>query len=175
VVALLLLAGAAAGAVALRRRAAAGPAPDTTLDVLESITIGPAQSLRLVAVGDEVLLLSVGADGARMLRHWPRATFDRRAVSLHDALALDAADHAAPDAAPPEGIPSQPGPEATPFQPVTEAPAPTARLEAPSVPPRGVLFPPPALPAQFLAEPVADAPHEASFASVLRQFQTEDA
>ena len=96
VLAILLL--AAGGGVALvlhRRRPGAASKAETTLDVIETHPLGPGQSLRLVACGAEVLLLSVGTDGARLLRHWPRETFDRTTVSFADALAEAAAGFSA--------------------------------------------------------------------------------
>ncbi|MEO0557630.1 MAG: flagellar biosynthetic protein FliO [Bacteroidota bacterium] len=68
----------------------------STLQVLETHTLGPGQSLRLVACGEEVLLLSVASDGATLLRHWPRARFDAEPVSFADALASLTDDSSAP-------------------------------------------------------------------------------
>ena len=104
--ALLLLAAGGAFAVYLHRRAAPAAAPTASLEVLETHALGPGQSLRLVACGDEVLLLGVGAEGAQMLRHWPRERFEAGAplaaptVRFADALASELAD--APEAGPAE-------------------------------------------------------------------------
>ncbi len=93
VLALVLLAVGGGFAFVLHRRSGAGsPSASSVLDVIETHTLGPGQSLRLVACGAEVLLLSVGAEGVRLLRHWPRATFDRATVSFADALATAEAD-----------------------------------------------------------------------------------
>ncbi|WP_420456780.1 flagellar biosynthetic protein FliO [Rubrivirga sp.] len=97
VLALVLLAAGGAVAVALHRRRGPAASGDAALDVIETHPLGPGHSLRLVGCGDEVLLLSVGGDGARLLRHWPREHFDRDAVSFADALA-EAADDLDPDA-----------------------------------------------------------------------------
>ncbi len=82
VLALVLLATGGLVAVVLRRRRDPAAAGADALDVIETHSLGPGHSLRLVGCGDEVLLLSVGGDGARLLRHWPRERFDRDAVSL---------------------------------------------------------------------------------------------
>ena len=81
VLALVLLAAGGAVAVALHRRRAPA-ALGAALDVIETHPLGPGHSLRLVGCGDEVLLLSVGGEGAQLLRHWPRGQFERDGVSL---------------------------------------------------------------------------------------------
>ena len=94
--ALLLLAGGGAWAVFLRRRPAAGGAagPAPALRSLDALALAPGQSLRLVAVGDEVLLLSLAQGGVSLLRHY--------APSEVPVLALDAARPVdAPRPAPP--------------------------------------------------------------------------
>ena len=73
VLAILFLVTGGGLALWLHRRAPArAAATGSTLEVLETHPLGPGQSLRLVACGDEVLLLSVTAEGASLLRHWPR-------------------------------------------------------------------------------------------------------
>ena len=85
--ALLLLAGGAGGAFLLHRRSAPAAPTSAALDVIETHTLGPGQTLQLVACGDDVLLLSATSDAIRLLRTWPRDRFDRRAVSFADVLA----------------------------------------------------------------------------------------
>ncbi len=82
VLAVLLLTVGAGVALVLHRRRPTAASGGAALDVVETHPLGPGQSLRLVACGDEVLLLSVAGDGARLLRHWPRERFDGQAVSL---------------------------------------------------------------------------------------------
>ena len=107
VLAVLFLLTGGGVAVWLHRRAPAhGSASGSALEVLETHPLGPGHSLRLVACGDEVMLLSVAAEGASLLRHWPRAAFASPAadavctpggspVSFADALAELAAAPAA--------------------------------------------------------------------------------
>ena len=69
----------------------------STLRVLETHPLGPNQSLRLVACGEEVLLLSVASEGAVLLRHWPQEVFETEPVSFASALAsLTSEDDRAP-------------------------------------------------------------------------------
>ncbi len=137
---LLLAAGGGAALVLHRRRPSAASKAEATLDVIETHPLGPGQSLRLVACGAEVLLLSVGGDGARLLRHWPRDAFDRGGVSFADALA-EATESLAPDLELDVEPPALPvAPEPAPLAvPVAESGA------APAVAPatRGALFPAP--------------------------------
>lgn len=83
-----------------RRSSGRTTAIGSTLRVLETHTLGPGQSLRLVACGDEVLLLSVASEGATLLRHWPRDTFEAAPVSFADALATLSSTPPAPHATP---------------------------------------------------------------------------
>ena len=76
VLAVVLLLASGSVALVLRRRTASSAPPAAPIDVLGTHALGPGQSLRLVGCGDEVLLLSVSGDGARLLRHWPRADFE---------------------------------------------------------------------------------------------------
>ncbi|MEM6289136.1 MAG: flagellar biosynthetic protein FliO, partial [Bacteroidota bacterium] len=93
-VALLVLGGGAA--LWLRRRpSASGAEPEHAIEVLETHTLGPNHSLRLVACGDAVLLLDVGAEGARLLREWPRTAFEAAPASVP---ALASVEVAAPEA-----------------------------------------------------------------------------
>lgn len=75
VIALLLLAGGGVWAVHLRRQRAAGdgPAEAPTLRALDALTLAPGQSVRLVAVGDEVLLLGVAQGGVSLLCRYDAA------------------------------------------------------------------------------------------------------
>ncbi|GAB5537443.1 MAG: hypothetical protein Rubg2KO_36920 [Rubricoccaceae bacterium] len=94
VLALLFLATGGGIAFWLHRRAGARTVSHgSTLTVLETHALGPNQSLRLVACGEEVLLLSVASDGATLLRHWPRETFEAEPVSFASALASLTEDH----------------------------------------------------------------------------------
>ena len=150
VLALVLLVGGGGAAVVLRRRAAPAEARRAVLEVLETHPLGPGQALRLVACGDEVLLLAATSEGVRMLRHWPRDAVDRGHTSR--TFGSPGVDLAAGSAR--AGTPA------------ADAEARPAAL--------GVLFPPPAAPAggapvQFGEAPAAPAP--AAFADVLRQFQ----
>lgn len=162
--ALLLLVGGGGAAFVLRKRTAPGAERSTTLEVLESHTLAQGQSLRLVACGEEVLLLSVGGDGARLLRHWPRDRFDgeRDGDAMWASLASQTVptdEHAPVDAA---GVTP---PVATPVPAEVVAVAPTPPLTAPVPPtPRPAV---PAVPPQF-ATPAA--PSTPAFADVLRQF-----
>ena len=89
VVALLFLAAGGGIAFWLHRRSPHRVAQrGSTLEVIETHPLGPGASLRLVACGDEVLLLSVASEGTTLLRHWPRATFGTGPRSFADALAL---------------------------------------------------------------------------------------
>ena len=90
VLAVVLLVAGGGVALVLRRRS--GPVPSqAALEVLGSHTLGPGHSLRLVGCGGEVMLLSVGGDGARLLRHWPRAAFEDATLEDRQAGAADAA------------------------------------------------------------------------------------
>ena len=92
--ALLLLAGGAGGAWVLHRRSAPAAPRSSALEVIETHTLAPGQTLRLVACGDDVLLLSATAEAIRLLRSWPRERFDAStggAPSFADLLA-DAAE-----------------------------------------------------------------------------------
>lgn len=109
VLALLLLATGGGIAFWLHRRSGGRVASHgSTLEVLETHPLGPGQSLRLVACGDEVLLLSVASEGATLLRHWPRKTFDAEPISFASALA----DLVDTDTPPSSGEPDPP-PEVT--------------------------------------------------------------
>ncbi len=141
VVALMLLAAGGGIAVVLhRRRPAGGAGGAAAVDVIETRSLGPNQSLQLVACADEVLLLAVGAEGATLLRHWPRARFDGSAESspVADApsfaevlaAASDAVPSAVPDAAPAVSA-SAPRP-AAPTSPVPTSPAPTSPAPPPT-------------------------------------------
>ena len=72
VAAFALLAGGVAWAVVLRRRAPAGGAdgPAPALRPLGELALAPGPSLRLVAVGDEVLLVGVAQGGVSLLRRY---------------------------------------------------------------------------------------------------------
>ena len=87
VLAVLLLAAGAGGAWVLHRRAAPTATRSSALDVLETHTLAPGQTLRLVACGDDVMLLSATPEAIRMLRHWPREQFDRGESSFAALLA----------------------------------------------------------------------------------------
>lgn len=137
---LLLVAGGGAALWLRRRRPASGGTEASALEVLETHPLGQGHSLRLVACGDEVLLLDVGAEGARLLRQWPRITFETESVAV-PPLANVAVQTARPERA---GL-------------LPEAAAPqVAALEA-------VPVPRPATPRQFGAPTT-------SFADVLAQF-----
>ena len=106
VLAVLLLAAGGGVALVVRRRAAPGAPTGSALDVLSTQTLGPGQTLKLVACGDDVLLLSATAESVRLLRSWPRERFDRDAVSFADVLAAaepladPVAEGASPDETP---------------------------------------------------------------------------
>lgn len=155
--ALALLVAGGGVALVLRRRSA--PAQTASaLEVLETHPLGQGHSLRLVACGDEVLLLDVGAEGARLLRQWPRGRFDgttdvavqhpeAAAAAGPPAIALVAQDEPTPEAGPMA--------EARAPTPVARRPTPTASAAASRVA---------APPHQF------GAPTAPSFADVLAQF-----
>ena len=145
---LLLLTGGGLALWLRRRQPASGSTPTTALEVLETHPLGPNHSLRLVACGDEVLLLDVGAEGARLLRQWPRATFGTASTSAPplEPVAVEAAPS---EAAVMEVALS----EAT-------APGPAGVTTCPEVAPAP---PSPAVPHQF-------GPSSPSFADVLAQF-----
>jgi len=134
VAALVLLAGGVGGALLLRRRQRDPVRTAARLEVIESRPMGTGHSLQLVACGDEVLLLSVAADGARMLRHWPRAAVDREPPSF--AAALADASHLPDTDAPTDDAPLAPHadtgtvPSAPPLDP-PEADIPDVPLDAP--------------------------------------------
>ncbi|MGB3544482.1 flagellar biosynthetic protein FliO [Rubrivirga sp.] len=95
VIAIVLLLAGGGVALVLRRRSSSVAPAQAALEVLGTHSLGPGQSLRLVSCGGEVLLLSVGGDGARLLRHWPQATFDGADLevsSFADVLAQTAPD-----------------------------------------------------------------------------------
>ena len=178
-VALLLLAGGGAGAFLLHRRAAPRAARASTLEVLESHALAQGQGIRLVAVGDEVLLLGVGSEGVRVLRHWPRDRFDHPIADDDGQDALTDAPPATPprsaalllptgEEAPPEaeteGVSS---PTATPTgeQPPSTAetqgvPATAPVMPSPVMPSPVFSASRPAVPPQFApaAAPVTTAP-----------------
>ncbi len=123
--ALLLLAGGAGGALLLHRRSAPAAGPPAALDVIETHTLGPGQTLQLVACGDDVLLLSATQHTVRLLRHWPRDRFDRSAVSFADVLAsADAPASDSGEAATGPDSADEPGPSAIEAGP--------ARLDSPA-------------------------------------------
>ncbi len=72
VLALLLLVGGGAGALYLRKRRPGTEASDDALPMapLGSLVLAPGQSLRLVRVGDEVLLLGLAQGGVSLLRRY---------------------------------------------------------------------------------------------------------
>lgn len=72
VVALLLLGGGGAWALHLRRQRPEGEAAgrEPALQALDALTLAPGQSVRLVSVGDEVLLLGVSQGGISLLRRY---------------------------------------------------------------------------------------------------------
>ncbi|MDT0631256.1 flagellar biosynthetic protein FliO [Rubrivirga sp. S365] len=98
--ALLLLAGGGAWAVFLRHRPSAGGAegPAPTLRSLDALALAPGQSLRLVAVGDEVLLLGLAQGGVSLIRHYAAGEAPALAPAPPDA---DTAALAPPDATAP--------------------------------------------------------------------------
>ncbi len=75
-VALLLLGGGGAFAVLLRRRTSSGRATAAEIQSLGAMQIAPAQQLRLVACGDEVLLLGVTSSQITLLKSYPRESFN---------------------------------------------------------------------------------------------------
>jgi flagellar protein FliO/FliZ len=97
VAALVLLAAGGGFAFVLHRRSAPA-ATASAIRVVETHTLGPGQSLRLVACGGEVLLLGVTGEGTRVLRHWPRDAFEEDGARgapparFADALAARLAD-----------------------------------------------------------------------------------
>lgn len=141
VLALVLLAAGGGVALVLRRRQRPGASSTSAFTVIETHPLGTGHSLRLVRCGGEVLLLSVGSDGARLLRSWPADAFPA-APSFADVLAettVDASDPAF----------SEPLPEPLPAAAETpDAPAPSAPIAeelgeaAPLLPVgRGSIFP----------------------------------
>ena len=167
VLAVLFLVTGGGFAFWLHRRAGGRTAAHgSTIHVLETHPLGPGQSLRLVACGEEVLLLSVASEGATLLRHWPRATFDAEPVSFASALASLTTPEAKPLASPPS---SHPDAEHGTDERATDPPPPTSSIpsagpaeasmrhtsdgacvatvelataEAPPTTARGTLFPP---------------------------------
>jgi flagellar biogenesis protein FliO len=98
VIALLLLGGGGVLAVVLRRRRApSARGRAAMIDVIETHPLGPGQTLHLVACGEEVLLLCVGGEQTRLLRHWPHTALDAGTASFADALALAASPDDAPE------------------------------------------------------------------------------
>lgn len=154
--ALVLLLVGGGLAIVLRRRRPAPAAGPAALEVLETHALGPNHSLRLVACGDEVLLLDVNAEGARLLRQWPRDRFDETLDLAGPALRPEADVTAEPP--PVVAVPEAAlAPEAETRMPAAPRPAPPASA-APTRPAA-------ASPRQF------GAPQPA-FADVLAQFTT---
>ncbi|PAP75754.1 hypothetical protein BSZ37_04525, partial [Rubrivirga marina] len=94
----LLAAGGGIALVLHRRRPVAAAGAAAALGVIETRSLGPNQSLQLVACADEVLLLAVGAEGTTLLRHWPRVQFDADGPTLDDAVSAVPAASAPPPA-----------------------------------------------------------------------------
>ena len=137
VIAVILLLAGGGVALVLRRRSASATPAQAALEVLGTHSLGPGQSLRLVSCGGEVLLLSVGGDGARLLRHWPQATFDGlegAAPSFADVLAQAAPDlevaQSGPKADVLEAEPVQPLEAESSLAPVAAWPAPLPQFGA---------------------------------------------
>ena len=131
VVALLFLAAGGGIAFWLHRRSPHRVAQrGSTLEVIETHPLGPGTSLRLVACGDEVLLLSVASEGTTLLRHWPRATFGAGPRSFADALALA---ESSPDTRPSPHVPHDASLKAARVAAGTAEPAAEARRPDPAV------------------------------------------
>ena len=192
---IVLVGGGLAALVASRRRGGREATP-TEMEVLETLSLGPGQSLRLVACGREVLLFSVTGEGAQFVRQWDRATFDG-SVDLREAAgegtppAAEVVPDAAPSAetprvaevAPPEPTPAEapspPPPTSRWIVPTPPAAAPPVRQPAAPVPragradeaepaPTESVLPQFAAPAEPAPAPtLSEAP---AFATVLRQF-----
>lgn len=84
VLSLALVLGLAWGAIVLLRRwqdhslggtagGASGPAGDRRLRFVRALPLGPRDRLVLVEVGEETMLLGVGASGIALLSHWDAA------------------------------------------------------------------------------------------------------
>lgn len=75
-IALALLAGGGLFAWHLRKRTAAPAGPAQQLQLLGQLAMGPNQQLRLVACGDDVLLLGVTASQISLLKTFPADAFE---------------------------------------------------------------------------------------------------
>jgi flagellar protein FliO/FliZ len=73
---LLILAGGAAFAFYLHRKNTTGSSPENTLRVLGQLQFAPGQQLRLVACGDDVLLLGVTSGQITLLKTYPSSSFN---------------------------------------------------------------------------------------------------
>lgn len=150
----VLLLALGGGALLLMRRRRPAPTAASVLETIETHPLGPNHSLRLVACGGEVLLLDVGAEGARLLRQWPRDRFEgseptEAAAAVADGPgALPETDSVAPASPPPLSI---------------ATPAPEPEVSEATTPPHPAPARPVA-PPQFGAAP--------AFADVLAQFTT---
>ncbi len=125
--ALALLAGGGLLAWHLRSRTAPGRSGAGPLRPLGQMPLGPNQHLRLVACGDEVLLLGVTASEIRLLTSFPAADFAATGSAAGTVTGTATGDAAeAPTTAP-----------ATPLEPPcrADAPAATPRLRRVAPPP----------------------------------------
>lgn len=128
--AFVLLAAGGAFALWLRRRpTASGAVATSAIETIETHPLGPNHTLRLVACGDEVLLLDVGAEGTQLLRQWPRAVFEAAPASVPPLAHVEAA---VPEAVAPadtsEREKAPPAPDAAP----ADRPATPRQFGAPS-------------------------------------------
>ncbi|GIV61243.1 MAG: hypothetical protein KatS3mg044_0109 [Rhodothermaceae bacterium] len=97
---LLVLAGGIGLALYLRRRERTGPAGGLPMRVLGQLTLGPQHHLRLVAVGDEVLLLGLAGGQITLLRTYPRSVLPPEPSTGGSASPAPSAGTSPPPAAP---------------------------------------------------------------------------
>lgn len=78
--ALLVLVGGGGYALYMRRRVTSEDG-STALQPVGQLALGQSQHLRLVACGDEVLLVGVTEETIELLKSYPRETFDESVLS----------------------------------------------------------------------------------------------
>lgn len=169
---IVLVGGGLAALVASRRRGGREATP-TEMEVLETLSLGPGQSLRLVACGREVLLFSVTGEGAQFVRQWDRATFDgdldlREAAGERTPPAAEAVPHAVPPAETPHAV-EVAAPEPTPAE-APSPPPPTSKWIVPTPPAAAPPVRQPAAPAPLAVRVDEAEPAPAEPVSVLPQF-----
>ena len=157
IVAVVLLVAGVGGALVLRKRSGPATGASSEIDVLETLALGTGQTLKLIACGGEVLLVSATEQSVQLLRQWPRERFDRTPPSFADVLAsvgpsaestdisaqaLPASDATPPRAeVPPHAVPEADVPAALPPAPVESPVAVRVDEEIAAVPTLAVVAP----------------------------------